>query len=114
MSQAGRVAAVFEVAQFRRAIGDGTFGWLSQEQATAVYAVYVLIYEINNRAQGLTSVEHTGRRNELSNQITQLQQATRAAIQAALKALRDQRPTSLPTSSRRSPRCKCARWATAP
>ena len=27
LSRLGRTAAVFEVRQFRRAIGDGTFGW---------------------------------------------------------------------------------------
>ena len=79
---------VFEIAQFRRAIGDGTFGWLKNEQTTAVYAAYALISEINNRAQGLTSIEHTGRRGELSNQIRKLLPKAGDAIQILLKSLR--------------------------
>lgn len=81
-------AAVFEIAQFRRAIGDGTFGWLKNEQTTSIYAAYALISEINNRAQGLTSVEHTARRNELSNKIRQLLPKALDAIQRAIKSLR--------------------------
>ncbi len=87
LAGAGRTAAVFEVAQFRRAIGDGTFAWLKSEQVSAVYRAYALISETNNRAQGLTSVEHTGRRNELSNDIGKLLPEARAAMQAAIKAL---------------------------
>ncbi|TAJ97573.1 HNH endonuclease [bacterium] len=88
LSGVGRTAAVFEVGQFRRAIGDGTFGWLKAEQASAVYSAYALISEINNRAQGLTSVEDKGRQNELSNEISSLLPKARVAIGAALKALR--------------------------
>ena len=88
LSGQGRTAAVFEVGQFRRAIGDGTFGWLKVEQAKAVYAAYSLISEINNRAQGLTSVEDKGRQNELSNEIHSLLPKVREAIETALKALR--------------------------
>jgi hypothetical protein len=87
LAGAGRTAAVFEVAQFRRAIGDGTFTWLKSEQVSAVYHAYALISEINNRAQGLTSVEHTGRRSNLSNEIGDLLPEARAAIQAAITAL---------------------------
>ena len=83
-----RTAAVFEVGQFRRAIGDGTFGWLKADQASEVYAAYALISEINNRAEGLTSVEDKGRQNELSNEISSLQPKARVAIETALKALR--------------------------
>lgn len=83
----GRTAGVFEVEQFRRAIGDGTFGWLKTEQASRVYAAYALISEINNRAQGLTSVEDKGRQNELSSEISNLLPKARLAIEAALKAL---------------------------
>jgi hypothetical protein len=83
-----RTAVVFEVGQFRRAIGDGTFGWLKTEQASAVYAAYALISEINNRAEGFTSVEDRGRQNELSSEISSLQPKARVAIETALKALR--------------------------
>ncbi len=87
LAAAGRIAAVFEVAQFRRAIGDGTFGWLKKEQVSAVHKAYALIAEINNRAQGITSVEHTARRADLSNQIVELLPQARAAIESAIKAL---------------------------
>lgn len=87
LAEANRPAAVFEVAQFRRAIADGTFAWLKSEQVTTIYKAYALISEINNRAQGLTSVEHTARRNELSNEIRKLLPEARDAIQEALKAL---------------------------
>jgi hypothetical protein len=83
----GSTAAVFEVAQFRRAIGDGTFAWLKSEQLSAVYQAYALISEINNRAQGLTSVEHPQRRNELSKEIKKLLPDVQAAIKAAIKVL---------------------------
>jgi hypothetical protein len=88
LSDLNRTAAVFEVDQFRRAIGDGTFGWLKVEQASKVYTAYALISEINNRAQGLTSVEDKGRQNELSNEISSQLPNARGAIMAALKALR--------------------------
>jgi hypothetical protein len=88
LSGLSRTAAVFEVGQFRRAIGDGTFGWLKADQASEVYAAYALISEINNRAEGLTSVEDKGRQNELSNEISSLQPKARVAIETALKALR--------------------------
>jgi hypothetical protein len=64
------------------------FGWLKDEQALKVYTAYALISEINNRAQGLTSVEDKGRQNELSNEISSLLPNVREAIMAALKALR--------------------------
>ena len=83
-------ANVFEIAQFRRAIEDGTFGWLKNEQTTAVYEAYALISEINNRAQGLVSVEHTGRRGELSSKIEELVPKAYGAIQIALKSLREE------------------------
>jgi hypothetical protein len=88
LSNLSRTAMMFEVGQFRRAIGDGTFGWLKDEQASKVYAAYALISEVNNRAQGLTSVEDKGRQNELSNEISSLLPNARQAIMAALKALR--------------------------
>lgn len=87
LAGAGRTAAVFEVAQFRRAIGDGTFAWLRTEQVSAVYRAYALISEINNRAQGFTSVEHTGRRGDLDTVINNLLPEARKAIKAAIAAL---------------------------
>jgi hypothetical protein len=88
LAGAGRPAAVFEVAQFRRAIGDGTFGWLKDDQVSVVYAAYAIVAEINNRAQGLTSVEHTARRSELGNEIAALLPKARASIGTAITALR--------------------------
>lgn len=87
LAKANRPAAVFEVAQFRRAIADGTFAWLKDEQVNTVNEAYALISEINNRAQGLTSVEHTARRNELSNEIRKLLPKVHEAIQKALEVL---------------------------
>ena len=83
-----RKAALFEVAQFRRAIGDGTFAWLNSNQVSAVYNAYALVSEINNCAQGLVSVDHIRRRNELRDQIGNLLPKTREAFQAAIEALR--------------------------
>jgi hypothetical protein len=83
----GRTAAVFEVSQFRRAIGDGTFSWLKSEQVLAIFRTYTIISEINNRAQGLTTIEHTGRRSELSNEIDPLLPKARGALQEAVAAL---------------------------
>ena len=87
LAGADRKAAVFEVAQFRRAIGDGTFAWLKSKQVSAVYNAYALVSEINNCVQGLTSVDHIRRRNELKDQIGDLLPKTREAFQSAIEAL---------------------------
>lgn len=89
LSRVGRTAVVFEIAQFRRAIGDGTFAWLKSEQVSAIYRAYALISEINNKAQGLTSITHTGRQSELSNHIGRLLSEARDEIQTAITALQD-------------------------
>lgn len=85
--EANRPAALLEIAQFRRAISEGTFTWLNSEQVSVIHEVYALISEINNRAQGLTSVEHTGRRNELGNKIRKLLVEAYKAIIKALEKL---------------------------
>jgi hypothetical protein len=80
-------AGVYEVAQFRRAVADGTLNWLKDEQVNAVNKTYALINEINNRAQGLTSVGHPGARASLSSAIEALLPKVDEAIQEAVKTL---------------------------
>ncbi|MFH1613456.1 MAG: HNH endonuclease [Planctomycetota bacterium] len=83
----GRTAAVFEVSQFRRAIGDGMFSWLKSDQVSAIYRAYALISEINNRAQGLTTIEHTARRSDLDTDINNLLPKAHKALKEAVAAL---------------------------
>ena len=87
LASLGKTAIVFEVSQFRRAIGDGMFSWLKSEQVLAIYRAYALISEINNRAQGLPTIEHTARRGDLDTVINKLLPEARKALQAALTAL---------------------------
>lgn len=87
LATSGRAFAMFEMGQFRRAIADGTFRWLKDDQVKAVYAAYGLVSEIINRAAGLASVEHTGRRNELENAVSSLLPRARAAIEEAVHVL---------------------------
>ncbi len=90
VSNASRVSALFEVAQFRRAIGDGTLSWLKADQRDAVNAAYTLIFEINNRSQGLASIEHAARHREFSKEIVNLLTEARTAIVLALDLLRNE------------------------
>jgi len=87
LASEGRTATVFEVSQFRRAIGDGMFSWLKTEQVSAICRAYALISEINNRAQGLTTIEHTARRSDLYNEISDLLPKVHKALQEAVAAL---------------------------
>ena len=80
-------AGVYEVAQFKRAIADGTLNWLKDEQVKVVNKAYALINEINNRARGLTSVGHTGARASLCSEIEELLPRVDEAIQEAVKTL---------------------------
>jgi len=82
-----RPSIVFEIDQFSRAISDGVFVWLKEENATAISKAYSLIGEFNNRSKGLMSVGHTGHRSILKSENEALLPNIEVAINNAINAL---------------------------
>lgn len=79
--------AAFEMAQFRRAIADGALRFLDAQTVSAIYEAYAAISDINTRALGIASIEHTGRRHEVENNMIQIIRGAKFAISGARSAL---------------------------
>ena len=80
------VCGLFEVVQFRRAIADGTFTWLSDVLKAAVQAAYVAITNANWKIEGMT---HAARPAHSVEGARQAIDQARPVIDAAVTVLRE-------------------------
>jgi hypothetical protein len=71
-----QVGALFEVAQFRRAIADGTFTWISDGLRKPIEEAYAAILQVNSLVEGARG---TDRGDGLPKFFTRTQEATRRA-----------------------------------
>jgi HNH endonuclease len=78
-----RPGGMFEMEQFRRAIADGTFVWLSQSLSGAVQEAYKAVAAVNATLEGFA------RRTQTESAAAGIMVNARAPIDHAIKQLRD-------------------------
>jgi hypothetical protein len=74
----------FEVAQFRRAIADGTFAWLEPDLKKPIQDAYALLIRANHFSAGLVNLPSGDARTESHNNSYQ---ASREAKDLLVKAM---------------------------
>jgi hypothetical protein len=80
-----RVCGPFEVAQFRRAIADGTFTWLPDDLKQAIQRAYVAITNAN---RAIERMSHAARPAHAVSGVRTAIVQTHAVMDAAVTCLR--------------------------
>jgi hypothetical protein len=80
----GQVGALFEVHQFRRAIADGTFTWISDDLRKPIEEAYAAILQANSLVEGARG---TDRGDDLPRFFRRAQEAIERAKQLMVEAL---------------------------
>lgn len=82
-----QVGALFEVAQFRRAIADGTFTWISDDLRKRIEEAYAAILQTNSVVEGARSADRGDGLPKFSKVAREANRRAKALIVDALDLL---------------------------